>query len=59
MRTALGVPGFALVIGGASRIGRAIVQPDINLSSAQAVQRELETLVTNLKFKCVAMQADV
>jgi len=46
MRTALGVPGFALVIGGASRIGRAIVQlltregytdialADINLSSA-------------------------
>ncbi|KAE9372852.1 putative 3-oxoacyl-reductase FabG [Stipitochalara longipes BDJ] len=69
--SALGVPGFALVTGAASGIGRAIVRllaregcsgialADINLSSAQTVQKELETIATSPKFKCVAIQVDV
>jgi len=69
--TALGVPGFALVTGAASGIGRAIVRllakegcagvalADINLSSAQTVKKELETIATSPKFKCVAIQVDV
>jgi NAD(P)-dependent dehydrogenase (short-subunit alcohol dehydrogenase family) len=70
-RTALGVPGFALVTGGASGIGRAIVRllalegcagialADINLANAQTVQKELQTLSPNPKFKCVAIRVDV
>lgn len=69
--TALGVPGFALVTGAASGIGRAIVRllaregcagialADINLASAQTVQKELETITTNPDFKCVSIQVDV
>jgi len=69
--SALGVPGFALVTGAASGIGRAIVHlltregcagialADINLASAQAVQAELESLSPNPKFKCVAIRVDV
>jgi NAD(P)-dependent dehydrogenase (short-subunit alcohol dehydrogenase family) len=69
--SALGVPGFALVTGAASGIGRAIVRllaregcagialTDINLPSAQTVQKELEALATNPDFKCVAIQVDV
>jgi NAD(P)-dependent dehydrogenase (short-subunit alcohol dehydrogenase family) len=69
--TALGVPGFALVTGAASGIGRAIVRllaregcagialADINLASAQTVQTELEALATNPKFQCVAIRVDV
>jgi NAD(P)-dependent dehydrogenase (short-subunit alcohol dehydrogenase family) len=69
--TALGVPGFALVTGAASGIGRAIVRllalegcagialADINLAKAQTVQKELQTLSPNRKFKCVAIRVDV
>ena len=69
--SALGVPGFALVTGAASGIGRAIVRllakegcagialADINLESAQTVKKELITLATNPKFQCVALRVDV
>ena len=69
--TPLGVPGFALVTGAASGIGRAIVRllakegcagialADINLTSGQTVQKELEKISSNPKFKCVAIQVDV
>lgn len=69
--TALGVPGFALVTGAASGIGRAIVRllaregcagialANINLASAKTVQKELEVSATSPDFKCVAIQVDV
>ncbi|KAH8818536.1 putative 3-oxoacyl-reductase FabG [Hyaloscypha sp. PMI_1271] len=57
MRTALGVPGFALVIGGASRIGRAIVQlltregyTDIALADINLSKKECITAIVKQTF---------
>lgn len=69
--SALGVPGYALVTGGASGIGRAIVRllareassgiavADINADALAAVQKELTEIATNKKFKCITINVDV
>lgn len=69
--SALGVPGYALVTGGASGIGRAIVRllareacsgiavADINADALAAVQQELAEIATNKNFKCMTINVDV
>lgn len=69
--SALGVPGYALVTGGASGIGRAIVRllareacagiavADINSGALAAVQEELVSIATNKDFKCITVNVDV
>lgn len=69
--SALGVPGYALVTGGASGIGRAIVRllareacsgiavADINADALAAVQQELTEIATNKTFKCITINVDV
>lgn len=69
--SALGVPGYALVTGGASGIGRAIVRllareacsgiavADINADALMAVQKELIEIATNKTFKCITINVDV
>jgi NAD(P)-dependent dehydrogenase (short-subunit alcohol dehydrogenase family) len=69
--SALGVPGFALVTGAASGIGRAIVRllakegcagialADINEEAASKVQEELQGLATNPKFTSIIICVDV
>ncbi|KAF2097817.1 putative 3-oxoacyl-reductase FabG [Rhizodiscina lignyota] len=70
-KSALGVPGYALVTGAGSGIGRAIVRllareasagialADINEAAVQAVQKEISELATNPNFKTVAIVVDV
>lgn len=69
--SALGVPGCALVTGGASGIGYAIVRllarescagiavADINADALEAVREELAAIATNKDFKCVTVNVDV
>lgn len=69
--SALGVPGYALVTGGASGIGLAIVRllaretcagiavADINADALAAVQSELVSIATNKDFKCITIKVDV
>ncbi|KAL1877870.1 hypothetical protein Daus18300_002223 [Diaporthe australafricana] len=69
--SALGVPGYALVTGGASGIGRAIVLllareacagiavADINADALEAVKEELVAIATNKDFKCIIVNVDV
>lgn len=69
--SALGVPGHALVTGGASGIGLAIVRllaretcagiavADINADALAAVRDELVSIATNKNFKCITFSVDV
>ena len=69
--SSLGVPGYALVTGGASGIGRAIVRllareacasiavADINTDALAEVQKELISIATNIDFKCITVNVDV
>lgn len=69
--SSLGVPGYALVTGGASGIGRAIVRllareacsgiavADINADALAEVQKELNQIATNKSFKCITINVDV
>lgn len=69
--SALGVPGYALVTGGASGIGRAIVRllareacagiavADINADALETVQKELIEIATNKDFRCITVNVDV
>lgn len=69
--SALGVSGYALVTGGASGIGRAIVRllareacsgiavADINAQALAEVQKELVEIATNKNFKCISVRVDV
>lgn len=69
--SALGVPGYALVTGGASGIGLAIVRllaretcagiavADINADALAAVEGELVSIATNKDFKCITLKVDV
>lgn len=69
--SALGVPGFALVTGAGSGIGRAIslllaregcagiTLADFNEASALAVKEEVLKVATNPNFKAVTARSDV
>lgn len=69
--SALRVPGHALVTGGASGIGLAIIRllareacagiavADINADALTAVHDELVAIATNKDFKCIALNVDV
>lgn len=69
--SSLGVPGYALVTGGASGIGRAIVRllareacsgiavADINADALAEVQKELTQIATNKAFNCITINVDV
>jgi len=69
--SALGVPGYALVTGGVSGIGRAIVRllareacsgiavADINADALAEVQKEIVEIATNKDFKCITVNVDV
>lgn len=69
--SSLGVPGYALVTGGASGIGLAIVRllaretcagiavADINADALAAVEGELISIATNKNFKCITLKVDV
>ena len=70
-RSALGVPGFALVTGAGSGIGRAIclllaregsadiLLADFKEDSAMVVRKEVIDAATNLEFKAVIARTDV
>ncbi|KAK2616019.1 hypothetical protein N8I77_002738 [Diaporthe amygdali] len=70
-KSALGVPGYALVTGGASGIGRAIVLllareacagiavADINTDALESVRKELVVIATDKGFKCITVNVDV
>ncbi|RBQ68200.1 hypothetical protein FVER53590_09978 [Fusarium verticillioides] len=70
-KSALGVPGYALVTGAGSGIGRAIALllaregcagitlADFNEKAAIAVKEELVKIATNPEFKAIAVFADV
>jgi NAD(P)-dependent dehydrogenase (short-subunit alcohol dehydrogenase family) len=69
--SALGVPGFALVTGGGSGIGRAtclllareacsgVAVADVNVDSIKKVKEELAKAATNPDFQCITIQVDV
>lgn len=70
-KSPLGVPGFALVTGGGSGIGRAtslllareycagIALADINQEGLTKVKAELEAVATNPDFRCITVTVNV
>jgi NAD(P)-dependent dehydrogenase (short-subunit alcohol dehydrogenase family) len=69
--SALAVPGFALITGGGSGIGRAtslllareacsgVAIADVNVDSMATVKKELIEAATNPEFKCITIRVDV